>query len=383
MQRVLVAGAVGTVLLSMGVVRQQELSARLATIELETAGEARRQAARSEAEWASLRTTLEELREETASFGSRDAARAGLMARLDALETQLAGQGSALAGQDENLSDVRRRFEDLERAGFDVDRLRRLEAELVTAVDTTSALAAVASRPRAAAPDSDDLWHATMAPTVQLAGDTSVGSGVLLASQEVEEGTYETLLLTCWHVVRDIQADGRGADAAVPVTVYAQDGAVWRTSADVVAANVELDACVLRLHSEEHLDVGVELPSAERLARAKVFDTVVAAGCPLGNDPIPTLGNLSDLRHRVDGMSFWMISAPTYIGNSGGGIFGGDDHALMGIFSKIYTHGALRPTIVPHMGLVTPLELVMDWLDELPAVEVVVRADGSRVLRTR
>ena len=59
-----------------------------------------------------------------------------------------------------------------------------------------------------------------------------------------------------------------------------------------------------------------------------------------------------------------MISAPTYIGNSGGGIFGADDRCLLGLFSKIYTHGALRPVIVPHMGLVTPLVEVYDWLEE-------------------
>jgi hypothetical protein len=58
-----------------------------------------------------------------------------------------------------------------------------------------------------------------------------------------------------------------------------------------------------------------------------------------------------------------MISAPTYIGNSGGGIFDAQTHELLGIFSKIYTHGNLRPTVVPHMGLVTPLITVYDWLE--------------------
>ena len=59
----------------------------------------------------------------------------------------------------------------------------------------------------------------------------------------------------------------------------------------------------------------------------------------------------------------WMISAPTYIGNSGGGIFRVADHRLVGIFSKIYTHGSARTTIVPHMGLATPLPVIYEWLD--------------------
>ena len=63
-------------------------------------------------------------------------------------------------------------------------------------------------------------------------------------------------------------------------------------------------------------------------------------------------------------MNYWMINAPTYIGNSGGGIFDARTHELLGVFSKIYTHGTLRPTIVPHMGLATPLHEVYPWLAE-------------------
>ena len=58
-----------------------------------------------------------------------------------------------------------------------------------------------------------------------------------------------------------------------------------------------------------------------------------------------------------------MISAPTYIGNSGGGIFHASTDELIGIFSKIYTHGTLRPTVIPHMGLAVPLDEIYDWLE--------------------
>jgi len=87
--------------------------------------------------------------------------------------------------------------------------------------------------------------------------------------------------------------------------------------------------------------------------------------CPLGNDPIPTFGEVADTRHTVDGQHYWMISAPTYIGNSGGGIFDARTHELLGIFSKIYTHGTLRPTVIPHMGLVTSLSTIYDWLEKV------------------
>ena len=41
-----------------------------------------------------------------------------------------------------------------------------------------------------------------------------------------------------------------------------------------------------------------------------------------------------------------------------------ETHELLGIFSKIYTHGTLRPTIVPHMGLVTPMNEIYAWLEQ-------------------
>jgi hypothetical protein len=66
-----------------------------------------------------------------------------------------------------------------------------------------------------------------------------------------------------------------------------------------------------------------------------------------------------------------MINAPTYIGNSGGGIFDSRTHELLGIFSKIYTHGSLRPTIVPHMGLVTPMTRVYDWMERVGYGDIV------------
>ena len=74
----------------------------------------------------------------------------------------------------------------------------------------------------------------------------------------------------------------------------------------------------------------------------QVFEDVYAVGCPLGNDPIPTHGKLSDTSHMVDGTKHWMVSAPTYIGNSGGGIFHAESEELVGIFSKLYTHGSLH-----------------------------------------
>jgi S1-C subfamily serine protease len=204
-------------------------------------------------------------------------------------------------------------------------------------------------------------WRRLMGPAVQLSGGGTVGSAVLLPS-ESNEGEWRTQLLTAWHVVRDIRL-GLGEDALIPVTLYSEDGSSRHEEARLLCRDARIDIALLELTSTDSKFPGAHLASRAALAEIKVLEDVYAVGCPLGNDPIPTHGKLSDTRHMVEGTQHWMISAPTYIGNSGGGIFHAETEALVGIFSKLYTHGSLRPTVVPHMGLAIPLTAVYDWLE--------------------
>ncbi len=211
--------------------------------------------------------------------------------------------------------------------------------------------------------DPDLLWRELMGPVVQLTGGASVGSGVLLQPVPHPDGNgVRTLVLTAWHVVRDTVPGG--LQARVPVTVYAEDGGVLRREASILCHNADLDVALLEITHRGELPHGAVLADADRVAGARVFEPVWAIGCPLGTDPIPTSGEIASPHHSVDGDRYWMINAATYIGNSGGGIFDGSNFELLGVFSKIYNHGAQRPTIVPHMGLVTPLDEVYPWLAE-------------------
>jgi hypothetical protein len=214
--------------------------------------------------------------------------------------------------------------------------------------------------------DTDRMWSDLVGPTVQLMGEDTVGSGVLLPSEHVA-GTedYRTLLVTAWHVIRDIQGGADRTQTPVAVTIYAPDKTTTAETAELLEHDAELDVALLVLQTKRPIECGAKLPSRERLLRARIFDRIYAVGCPLGNDPIPTYGEVSDTHHMVDGQRYWMISAPTYIGNSGGGIFDARTHELLGIFSKIYTHGSVRPTVVPHMGLATSMLSIYDWLDKV------------------
>ena len=81
-----------------------------------------------------------------------------------------------------------------------------------------------------------------------------MGSGVLLLSQprtriasdpqaegESTDEVYETLLLTAWHVVRDIRAGAREESAPIPVTIYGEDGSVQYATAQLLLQEEDLD----------------------------------------------------------------------------------------------------------------------------------------------
>ena len=249
--------------------------------------------------------------------------------------------------QDDELRQLKELVSSTQEAALEtVERVQRLDQEFV---------------PR----DLSQMWRELVGPVVQLAGDSSVGSGVLLESvQDPSSGEWRTYLITAWHVVRDIQGDLSNTAMPVPVNIYHEDGSIQAEEAKLLVFEVDLDAALLELRTEEALPNGAALATRDQLAKTRIFDRIYAVGCPLGNDPIPTPGEVATCRHRVEGELYWMINAPTYIGNSGGGIFDAETHELLGIFSKIYTHGSLRPTIVPHMGLVTPLSEIYEWLDQ-------------------
>jgi S1-C subfamily serine protease len=227
--------------------------------------------------------------------------------------------------------------------------------------------------------DEERMWRDLVAPSVQIMGEDSVGSGVLLRSEPLEGSKdFRTYAITAWHVIRDLQTAPEDLSFTVPVTIYGEDHHASPETATVIKYDPGVDIAILRLHTKRQIDCGAKLAPRSRLDRVRIFDRIYAVGCPLGNEPIPTFGEIADTHHVVDGSSYWMISAPTYIGNSGGGIFDAQTHELLGIFDKIYTHGTLRPTVIPHMGLVTSLTTIYDWLDKVGLSQLEAHEDVAQ-----
>ena len=130
-------------------------------------------------------------------------------------------------------------------------------------------------------------------------------------------------MLTSYHVVRNILADTPQARARTastsPSTCRARSSTVEGPHGRQPAAHRRGAAA-----SSRRPQAAVRRQRASRdhgADRVSVWDPIYAVGCPLGNDPIPTQGEISSLSNELNGSNYWMINAPTYFGNSGGGVY--------------------------------------------------------------
>jgi len=328
-----------------------------------------------------LRDQVQSAVEKVASAPKDDREKAELQAvqsRLAQLQEQLqkaeAGSALALRLQSEmqsaksDVSLLKSQLStDVERTKQLVDAYitesRKKEREAAAAmVHTQDAIAAIAGQLRR---DTTTLTRDMLLPTVQLNGDDTVGSGTLVWSgSNPKNGLVESYVLTAYHVVRNILADTpRAQKEGFLVTVYV-DGEKVEVRGKMVASAPKIDAALVQLLTTRTFPNVANVLPRTACSTIEVWDPICAVGCPLGNDPVPSQGEVSSLKNELNGANYWMITAPTYFGNSGGGVYRADTHQLIGVFSKIYTHGKGSPVVIPHMGLCTPMDEIYKWLQE-------------------
>ena len=263
------------------------------------------------------------------------------------------------------MGDTRRSVQDLQ------DRFARSEATLTQArsefdqlrAETAAGLARFLA-PRAPAPrDPDQLHHDILGPSVQVNANGSVGGGTLLFSHE----THSYVVTAC-HVIQKLLASGDDDETRAPVevTLYDDRGASTDTvEGDLVAWDDRKDLALVRLRTVHPIRNVAHLASRDTLRSIRVFTPIYAVGCPLGHDPLPTLGEVATLNKEVNGEKFWMMNAPTIFGNSGGGVFHRETRELVGVSVMVCTYDGAVSTPVPHLGIMVSLETVYDWLDSL------------------
>lgn len=266
------------------------------------------------------------------------------------IETPVAELRAELAGLARALEDSR---------NADADRRMRIESLLA---DAQRRLRSVEDQ---VSPDPDRLRQATILPTVHVNGHDTVGGGTIIRV-DPNGASQDVYILTAYHVIQRAVRPADPKGIRVQVTLYDPEGRVRETrEAEILAYHDKQDVALLRIRTEGPPPRAARLASREHLRAVRVFDPVLAVGCPLGHDPMPSAGIVSNLRKQVGGESFWIVSAPTIFGNSGGGIYDRRTLELIGVSALICTYDAPVSTPVPHMSIVVPLEAVYDWLDSL------------------
>ena len=265
------------------------------------------------------------------------------------------------------MGDIRRSVEELRtnvaaselklsaaRGEFDLLRAR-------TESGVTQALARFAAR--SDRPDPAELHHDILAPSVQVTAKGSVGGGTLLFSRDAH-----SYVITACHVLQKLLAAHDDDETREPaeVTLYDDQGvSTDSVEGDLVAWDEGKDLALLRLRTLRELPNAARLASRETLRSIRVFTPIYAVGCPLGHDPLPTLGEIATLNKEVNGERFWMMNAPTIFGNSGGGVFHRETRELIGVSAMVCTYDGAVSVPVPHLGIMVSLETVYDWLDSL------------------
>lgn len=287
---------------------------------------------------------------------------------LDEWEGSLAKTRDEIDASDSSYDSLRER---LEQSASQVEALR------------TSLRQQAVGMERMAGPSADRLRERLLMPVFQIDAIESVGSGVLVWKSEDERGSYY-LALSAQHVLRDLYGEGdategEGATDAsasrpskrshteidIPCVFDQLLDQPVRVTARLLAENVPADLALLEIRTDVDLGPVARLAARDAELRVDSFTPIWTVGCPLGTTAQATRGEVTRADWKIGSQPYWMVSSPAFFGNSGGGVFLADSLELVGVFSKIYTHGSYRPQVVTHMGLAVPLGVLHDWLDEV------------------
>ena len=224
-------------------------------------------------------------------------------------------------------------------------------------------------------------------PTVRVRAKGTGGSGTVVYSKRHNEEQH-TFVITNHHVVAKcikIQkkwnpVKKKKIDTEILDTVYVEFFKYnnfshcigsFAVEADIVAySEVEggQDWALLRLRDKENKAeyIANKFPEGE-IENIHIFDTCYAVGASLGHAPIATFGHICYTDDEIDHYKYWMSTAQTIFGNSGGALYRfsekRDRYEYIGIPSRITVQPmGFSSDPITHMGYFIPIERVYNLL---------------------
>lgn len=230
-----------------------------------------------------------------------------------------------------------------------------------------------------------ELHEKVLYPMVMVRTNKASGSGTVIRCLPRADGTYKSYILTNHHViadcisVKDVYEPGLGKEIKKEfrdtVTVEFYD--YTRLSdlegrkavdADILAYHTGRDIALLRLRASKKTEYVAAMLPPERLKDIYIFSPVYAVGCALGHKSVVTSGHIAsmgDADDEIDHHSYWLSTAATVFGNSGGAVFLQDALEFIGIPSRIAVSIiGFGVSVTNHMGWFIPLPEIYRWLDD-------------------
>ncbi|MEK6858197.1 MAG: serine protease, partial [Nanoarchaeota archaeon] len=203
-----------------------------------------------------------------------------------------------------------------------------------------------------------ERYQKIIAPAVRMSCHLEVGSGTVVYS-ELEEGLFKTYVLTALHVVSGAR-EGR----PIQISVFDRDNEATRDfEGNLVDFSEKLDVAVVEIKSNASFHPA-KIADKEKINDTQRFDDIYAVGCPLGYSPIQTEGEITTKNKILGGENYWMISAQTIFGNSGGGIFLKENNEMIGILTRVSAYNNFINIAVPHMGIVVSGDRIHEWFEQ-------------------
>ena len=226
-------------------------------------------------------------------------------------------------------------------------------------------------------------------PTVRVRTKKAGGSGTVVYSKKHKNEVY-TYVITNHHVIADSVKIEKKWDSVLKRKVdkekldtvfveffrynnYSHTVGSFAVEADIVAySEVEggQDWALLRVRDKENTaDWVANLFPLDDLDNVHIFDETYAVGASLGHPPVASNGMITYMDDEIDSYKYWMSSAPTIFGNSGGAVYRWSDsrkqYEYIGVPSRISIQPmGFSADAITHMGYFIPIERVYKLLEE-------------------
>ena len=228
-------------------------------------------------------------------------------------------------------------------------------------------------------------------PTVRVRTKKAGGSGTVVYSQKNDkDGEIYTYVITNQHVIADsVHLEKkwdpvlkRKVDKEILDTVnveffrfnnYSHTIGSFAVEADIVAySEVEggQDWALLRVRDKENTaDYVANMFPLDDIENIHIFDETYAVGASLGHPPVASNGMITYMDDEIEHYKYWMSSAPTIFGNSGGAVYRWSgtrkQYEYIGIPSRISIQPmGFSADAITHMGYFIPIDRVYKLLED-------------------